>query len=153
MADVCVSAWSCRNVSPPDHATMPILFSTGYGSIPMTVHGNENRGCWFLTKPYTSEALLSAARSALELGCFFLEKQAELEVLLARHRSLTAREKEVMALVVRGQLNKQTGGGLGISEITVKAHRGRVIRKMRARSLAELVKMAGRLGVGTVGKD
>lgn len=136
-----------------DHAAMPIIFITGYGNIPMTVQAMKAGAVEFLTKPYTSEVLLSAVESALERSRFFLDKQAELEVLRARHRSLTAREKEVMALVVRGQLNKQTGGELGISEITVKAHRGRVMRKMRARSLAELVKMAGRLGIGTAGKD
>jgi FixJ family two-component response regulator len=135
------------------HLATPIIFITGYGDIPMTVQAMKAGAVEFLTKPYTSEVLLSAVRGALERSSAFLEEQAGLEALRERHRSLTPREREVMALVVRGQLNKQTGGELGISEITVKAHRGRVMRKMRARSLAELVKLAARLGLETAGKD
>lgn len=136
-----------------NHSATPIIFITGYGDIPMTVQAMKAGAVEFLTKPYTSEVLLSAVRGALERSRAFLEEQAALEAIRVRHGSLTPREKEVMALVVRGQLNKQTGGQLGISEITVKAHRGRVMRKMRARSLAELVKIAARLGLETAGND
>jgi FixJ family two-component response regulator len=135
-----------------DHSAMPIIFITGHGNIPMTVQAMKAGAVEFLTKPYTSEVLLGAVRSALERSRAFLAEQAGLELLRERHRALTPREKQVMALVVRGQLNKQTGGALGISEITVKAHRGRVMRKMHAKSLAELVKIATRLGLETAGK-
>jgi FixJ family two-component response regulator len=136
-----------------DHLATPIIFITGYGDIPMTVQAMKAGAVEFLTKPYTSEVLLSAVRGALERSQAFLDEQAAYEVLRERHRSLTPREKDVMALVVRGQLNKQAGGALGISEITVKAHRGSVMRKMRAKSLAELVNIARRLGLETAGDD
>lgn len=136
-----------------DYAATPIIFITGYGDIPMTVKAMKAGAVEFLTKPYTSEVLLSAVRSALERSRAFLDEQAGLEALRQRHRSLTRREQEVMVRVVRGQLNKQTAGDLEISEITVKAHRGRVMRKMHAKSLAELVKMAGRLGLQTGSTD
>jgi FixJ family two-component response regulator len=101
----------------------------------------------FLTKPFTPDVLLSAIQSALERSRVRLDAEANLQALRDRHLSLSRREREVMALVVRGQLNKQVGGELGISEITVKAHRGRVMRKMRAKSLPELVNIAARLGL------
>jgi FixJ family two-component response regulator len=136
-----------------DYSGTPIIFITGYGDIPMTVQAMKAGAVEFLTKPYTSEVLLTAVRSALERSRALVEEQAGLEVLRKRHRSLTPREKDVMALVVRGQLNKQAGGSLGISEITVKAHRGRVMHKMHAKSLAELVNMARRLGIETAGNE
>jgi len=134
-------------------AAMPIIFITGYGDIPTTVEAMKGGAVEFLTKPFTPEVLLQAIRSALERSRIYLEEQGRLQGLRDRLRSLTPRERDVMALVVRGQLNKQVGGELGISEITVKAHRGRVMRKMHAKSLPELVKMASRLGLETAGSD
>jgi FixJ family two-component response regulator len=131
----------------------PIVFITGHGDIPMSVQAMKAGAVEFLTKPYRGEVLVTAVRSALERSRTFLAERDALEALRERHRSLSPREKEVMALVVRGQLNKQSGGDLGISENTVKAHRAHVMRKMRAKSLAELVKIAGRLGLDTAGSD
>jgi len=104
-----------------------------------------------LTKPLLPEVVLSAIRAALERSRASLNEAADLQTLRARHQSLSAREREVMALVVLGQMNKQVGGELGITEVTVKAHRGRMMRKMGARSIAELVNMAARLGHATAG--
>jgi FixJ family two-component response regulator len=130
---------------------MPIIFITGYGDIPMTVRAMKAGAAEFLTKPFTDDALLIAIRSALERSRASLDEQLSLHALRKRHQALSRREHEVMALVVRGRLNKQIGGDLGISEITVKAHRGRAMHKMRAKSLAELVNMAARLGLETAG--
>jgi FixJ family two-component response regulator len=135
-----------------DRTEMPIIFITGRGDIPMTVQAMKAGAVEFLTKPFDAEVLLAAVQSALERSRTFIEEDANLQALRIRHESLTRREREVMALVVRGQMNKQVGGELGISEITVKAHRGQVMRKMRARSLPELVNIAGRLGLETAGK-
>jgi FixJ family two-component response regulator len=134
-------------------SAMPIIFITGYADIPTTVQAMKAGAAEFLTKPLCPEALLGAIRSALDRSRADLGEQARLQVLRDRLGSLTRREREVMALVVRGQLNKQAGGQLGISEITVKAHRGRIMRKMRARSLPELVSMAARLGLATPGNE
>lgn len=136
-----------------DRSAMPIIFITGYGDIPTTVRAMKAGAAEFLTKPFSPEAILGAIRSALDRSRAELREQARLQVLRDRLASLTRREREVMALVVRGQLNKQAGGKLGISEITVKAHRGRIMRKMRAKSLPELVSMAARLGLATPGNE
>ncbi len=134
-----------------DRADMPIIFITGRGDIPMTVQAMKAGAVEFLTKPFAPEVLLDAIQRAIERSHASLDEEASLQALRDRHQSLSRREQEVMALVVRGQLNKQVGGELGISEITVKAHRGRVMRKMHARSLPELVNMASRLGFETAG--
>jgi FixJ family two-component response regulator len=130
-----------------DRVDMPIIFITGHGDIPMTVRAMKAGAVEFLTKPFDDEMLLGAIASALERSRTALGQQAELQTLQGRYAELSYREYEVMALVVAGLLNKQIGGELGISEVTVKAHRGKVMRKMKADSLAELVNMAAKLHV------
>jgi FixJ family two-component response regulator len=128
-----------------DRGDMPIIFITGYGDVPMTVQAMKAGAVEFLTKPFGDDVLLSAIRTAIDRSRAVLGREAEMQELRDCFVSLTRREREVMALVVSGLLNKQVGGELGISEITVKAHRGQVMRKMKADSLAALVTMAARL--------
>jgi FixJ family two-component response regulator len=135
-----------------DRIDMPIIFITGYGDVPMTVQAMKGGAVEFLTKPFGDEVLLSAIRSAIERSRAALGHETEMRTLRERHASLSRREREVMARVVSGLLNKQVGFELGISEITVKAHRGRVMRKMEAHSLADLVTMAAKLGVAPAPK-
>jgi FixJ family two-component response regulator len=124
---------------------MPIIFITGHGDIPMTVQAMKAGAVEFLTKPFGDEVLLNAIRKSIERSKVLLDRDGEIRGLRARYDRLTSREREVLALVVAGLPNKQVGSELGISEITVKAHRGSVMRKMNADSLPELVSMAARL--------
>jgi FixJ family two-component response regulator len=126
---------------------MPVIFVSGHGDVPTTVRAMKGGAMEFLTKPIASDTLLDAIHQALERSSASLAQAAALHSLRARHDSLTSREREVMALVVSGLLNKQIGARLGISEITVKAHRGSMVRKMSATSLAQLVNMAAMLGI------
>ena len=130
-----------------DRGDMPIIFISGYGDVPMTVRAMKAGAVEFLTKPFRDDVLLGAIASSLERSRGALERQAEMQGLRDRYATLSRREREVTALVVSGLLNKQIAGQLRISEITVKAHRGKVMRKMGAGSLPDLVKMAERLGV------
>lgn len=130
-----------------DRISMPIIFITGHGDVPMTVRAMKAGAVEFLTKPFENAVLLDAVRDAMARSAAALRQESAMRSLSACYASLTTREREVMALVVTGLMNKQVAGELGISEITVKAHRGRVMRKMKADSLAELVEMAGSLGI------
>jgi FixJ family two-component response regulator len=133
-----------------DRSEMPIVFITGHGDIPMTVQAMKAGAVEFLTKPLQHNVVLNAIRGAVERSRAALHQATEIQTLRDSYATLTAREREVMALVVSGLLNKQVGGELGISEITVKAHRGQVMRKMKADSLADLVTMAAGLGLSSV---
>ena len=128
-----------------ERSDLPIIFITGYGDVPKTVQAMKAGASEFLTKPLNNEVLLTAIRQALERSRLALAQENEMQELRDRYASLTPRERQVMALVVSGLLNKQVGGELGISEITVKAHRGQVMQKMKANSVADLVRIAGRL--------
>src|SRR5712664_1371957 len=130
-----------------ERTDMPIIFITGFGDIPMSVQAMKAGAIEFLTKPFGDDVLLSAIRNAIERSQATLGREAEIRALRDCYASLTPRERQVMALVASGLLNKQVGGELNISEITVKAHRGQVMRKMKADSLADLVTMAARLGL------
>jgi FixJ family two-component response regulator len=131
-----------------ERTDMPIIFITGHGTMPMCVQAMKAGAVEFLTKPFKKEVLLDAIRGAIERSRMALRLDTEISALKNRYESLTPREREVMALVVAGLLNKQVGGELGISEITVKKHRGRMVAKMMADSVPDLVTMAARLGVG-----
>jgi len=135
-----------------ERTDMPIIFITGHGDVPMSVQAMKAGAIEFLTKPFKDDVLLDAIRSAIERSRAALRLDSEMRALRNCYASLTPREREVMALVVSGLLNKQVGGELGISEITVKAHRGQVMRKMKAESLPDLVTMAARLGLSSAPK-
>jgi FixJ family two-component response regulator len=130
-----------------DRTEMPIIFITGHGDVPMSVEAMKAGAVEFLTKPLSKDVLLSAIRNALDRSRTALTDKAEMQTLRDRYASLTPREREVMTLVISGLLNKQVGGELGICENTVKFHRAQAIQKMKADSLADLVRMAARLGL------
>ena len=135
-----------------DRNDMPVVFISGYADVPMSVQAMKAGAVEFLTKPLHHDVLVDAIRNAIERSRETLRLNSEMQRLRGCYESLSQREREVMALVVSGLLNKQVGGELGISEITVKAHRGQVMRKMNADSLPELVTMAARLGLRTTPK-
>jgi FixJ family two-component response regulator len=130
-----------------DRGDLPIIFLTGYGDIPKTVQAMKAGAVEFLTKPFREDVLLATVAQALARSRVALDSEAQLNELRGRYDTLSPREREVMALVVTGMLNKQVAGVLKISEITVKVHRGHMMRKMKARSLAALVTVAARLGI------
>jgi FixJ family two-component response regulator len=132
-----------------DRSEMPIIFISGYGDVPKTVRAMKAGAVEFLTKPFNDNDLLSAIRQAIERSQLALTQQSQMQKLRECVATLTPREREVMVLVVSGLLNKQVGARLGISEITVKAHRGKVMEKMCAHSLADLVKMSEKLTMAT----
>ncbi len=130
-----------------ERTDMPIIFITGHGDVPMTVQAMKAGAVEFLTKPFDDEVLLGAIRNAIKRSAAVLDDQAEITAMRNTYESLTPREQDVMRLVVAGMLNKQIGLKLGISEITVKAHRGKMMHKMKADSVADLVKTAVKLGL------
>src|ERR1700693_3501357 len=135
-----------------ERSEMPIIFITGYGDVPKTVQAMKAGAVEFLTKPFSDDVLLTAIRQAVERSEITIGHAAEMRTLRGRYASVSGREREVMALGGAGLVNKQVGSDLGISEITVKAHRGRVTQKMKAGSLADLVNMAAGLGLARAPK-
>jgi FixJ family two-component response regulator len=138
-----------KRVAAERHIT-PVIFITGYGDVPMSVRAMKAGALEFLTKPFNEEVLLNAIENAIERSGAALSRKAEIQLLRDGYGLLTPREREVMGLVVSGLLNKQVGCELGISEITVKAHRGKMMLKMNAYSLADLVKMSVKLHIAPV---
>jgi FixJ family two-component response regulator len=136
-----------------DRVTMPIIFITGHGDVPMAVRAMKAGAVEFLNKPYSDEMLLSAIQQAIECSDAALRREAEMRSIRDRYASLSPRERQVMALVVRGLVNRHVGSELFITEITVKVHRGNVMRKMQAASLADLVNMAATLSLASTPKD
>lgn len=134
-----------QNVIAGDQSKTPIIFITGYGDVPLTVRAMKAGAVEFLTKPFDDEVLLNAIADALECSRAALNREGDLRLLREAHATLTPREQEVLDMVVEGRMNKVIASDLGISEITVKAHRGKVMRKMKARSLADLVKKVAQL--------
>ena len=128
---------------------LPIIFITGHGDIPMSVQAMKGGAIEFLTKPFRDQDLLDAIQLGLDRDRLWLENEKSVAALRARYDALTPREREVMALVVTGRLNKQIAGDIGVSEITVKVHRGQAMRKMHASSLPELARMADKLKLST----
>jgi len=141
----CLNGLELQKRIASDRVDMPIIFITGHGDVPMTVRAMKAGAVEFLTKPYGDEVLLSAIEQAIECSRNVLRSEAGVRSIREAYASLSRRERQVMGLVVRGLLNKQVGVELGISEITVKAHRGSMMRKMKASSLPDLVNMAARL--------
>jgi FixJ family two-component response regulator len=141
----CLNGLELQKRIASDRVDMPIIFITGHGDVPMTVRAMKAGAVEFLTKPYGDEVLLSAIEQAIECSRNVLRSEAGVRSIRDSYASLSRRERQVMGLVVRGLLNKQVGVELGISEITVKAHRGSMMRKMKAGSLPDLVNMAARL--------
>jgi FixJ family two-component response regulator len=135
-----------------DRLDMPIIFITGHADVPMTVKAMKAGAVEFLTKPVAEDVLINAIGSAIARSRITLDQESESQALRSLYAKLTPRERDVMALVVRGLLNKQVGGELGMAEITVKAHRGQVMRKMKAASFADLVNMGARLGLASAPK-
>ena len=136
-----------------DRIHVPIIFISAYGDVPMTVQAMKAGAIEFLVKPLASDLLLNAIQHAIHSSSAALLQQDAVSALRSRHASLSRRERQVMALVVSGLLNKQTASVLGISEITVKAHRGNVMRKMQADSLPDLVNIAAKLGIAPSGTE
>jgi FixJ family two-component response regulator len=146
-----LSGLDCQRQLLEEGFHAPVIFMTGHGDIPMTVRAMKAGAVEFLTKPFRDQELLDAVQHALERDRKRCECERETSVLRERFVTLTAREHEVMSWVIAGRLNKQIASEIGASEITVKVHRGQVMRKMRANSVADLVRMAGRLGLAPRG--
>jgi FixJ family two-component response regulator len=147
-----LSGLDLQNRIAADRIDMPIIFITGHGDVPMAVRAMKAGAVEFLTKPYGDEVLLNAIQQAIECSDAALRREAEMRLIRDRYGSLSRRERQVMALVVRGLVNRQVGSDLFIAEITVKVHRGNVMRKMKADSLADLVNMAVALGLASTSK-